>query len=347
MFELSQPGEGFPYCFGFRHGDQAEPGKGYGNYSMNIILIRDGRSPARCVRLNRPSALAAMGCVAAVVLTVFGGLCFAVGRHWGDTAGISRAQVDGLRAQLDRRQSLLADTELKAERDMQSLSARLGALQADAMRLNALGQRLTTLGRLDDGEFDFGTGPDLGGPESPPLVRERLATDGFVGQLENLGLQFDQQGQQLRLLESLLIGRDLEVATRPAGSPIQGGYVSSGYGVRHDPFNGRSTFHSGVDFDGPTGGDIFAVASGVVTWSGRRPGYGMVVEIDHGNGYMTRYAHNKKNLVQAGDRVDANDKIGLIGSTGRATGSHVHFEVWMEGKPINPAKFTKTIRAAG
>ncbi|MCB1609270.1 MAG: M23 family metallopeptidase [Xanthomonadales bacterium] len=314
---------------------------------MNIILIRDGRSPARCVRLNRPSALAAMGCVAAVVLTVFGGLCFAVGRYWGDTAGISRAEVDSLRSTMSQQQALLDQEKAKAERDLQSLSAQLGALQADAMRLNALGQRLTKLGKLDDGEFDFGREPDLGGPESPPLVGEQLSTEKFTDSLRTLATRFDQQGDQLRLLESLLIGRDLDAATRPAGSPIKGGYISSGYGVRHDPFNGSSTFHSGLDFDGPTGGDIYAVASGVVTWSGRRPGYGLVVEIDHGNGYLTRYAHNKKNLVAVGDRVNANDKIGLIGSTGRATGSHVHFEVWMDGKPINPAKFTSQMRAAG
>lgn len=314
---------------------------------MNIILIRDGRSPARCVRLNRPGALAAMGCVAAVVLTVFGGLCFAVGRYWGDTAGISRAEVDGLRASMVQQQSLVADAEAKAQRDLQSLAAQLGTLQADAMRLNALGQRLTKLGKLDDGEFDFGKQPDLGGPESPPVLNKQLSTEQFASSLRSLSDRFDRQGEQLQVLESLLLGRDLEDATRPAGSPIRGGYVSSGYGIRHDPFTGARTFHGGIDFDGPTGGDIYAVATGVVTWSGRRPGYGLVVEIDHGNGYMTRYAHNKKNLVQVGDRVSADDRIGLIGSSGRATGSHVHFEVWVDGKPVNPSKFTKQIRAAG
>ena len=314
---------------------------------MNIILIRDGHSPARCLRLNQASNLAAIACVAAVVLTVFGGLCFAIGRYWGDAAGISRAEIDGLRDALTQQQLALQDTSSRADRDLQALATELGKLQAEAMRLNSLGQRLTRLGGIEDGEFDFNAEPAVGGPEMPALDADSLVSGHFQQSMDQLRQQFAVQNDQLRVLESLLIGRELDTVTQPAGSPIRGGYVSSPYGVRHDPFTGRSTFHSGIDFDGPRGGDILAVASGVVTWSGRKPGYGLVVEIDHGNGYLTRYAHNERNLVDVGDRVDADQVIGLIGSTGRATGTHVHFELWQDGKPVNPSKVTKAIRGQG
>lgn len=314
---------------------------------MNIILIRDGHTPARCLRLNHPSNMAAIACVAAVVLTVFGGLCFAIGRYWGDAAGISRAEIDGLREALDSQQVVLAETSSRAERDLQALATELGKLQAESMRLNSLGQRLTRLGGIDDGEFDFDSQPAVGGPEMPSVRSEGLVSTHFHQSMDELRQRFAAQNDQLRVLESLLIGRELDSVTQPAGSPIKGGYVSSGYGVRHDPFTGRSTFHAGIDFDGPRGGEIFAVASGVVTWSGRRPGYGLVVEIDHGNGYMTRYAHNQKNLVEVGDRVNVDQVIGEIGSTGRSTGTHVHFELWQDGKPVNPSKFTQAIRGQG
>ncbi len=314
---------------------------------MNIILIRDGQAPSRCLRLNHPSNLAAIGCVAAVVLTVFGGLCFAIGRYWGDAAGISRAEVDALRGALVTQQSTLDATGQRAERDLQALATELGRLQAEAMRLNSLGQRLTRLGGIDDGEFNFSSEPALGGPETPPLVSDGLVSEQFRQSMSELSQRFASQNDQLRVLESLLIGRELDEVTQPAGSPIKGGYASSGYGVRHDPFTGRSTFHAGIDFNAPRGASIHAVASGVVTWSGRRPGYGLVVEVDHGNGYLTRYAHNSKNLVEVGDRVDVDDVIAQVGATGRATGNHVHFELWQNGKPVNPSSFTKAIRGQG
>ena len=130
----------------------------------------------------------------------------------------------------------------------------------------------------------------------------------------------------------------------PAGRPIPTGWLSSYFGNRTDPMTGRKAFHSGMDFAGRPGSDIIAVASGVVVWSGRRHGYGHMVEIDHGNGYTTIYAHNKRNLVRVGDRVRKGDVIALMGASGRATGTHVHFEVLRHGKPVNPLDY---VRAGG
>ena len=123
--------------------------------------------------------------------------------------------------------------------------------------------------------------------------------------------------------------------------PVRIGYISSGYGYRTDPINGSHDFHPGVDFDGSYGDDILAVGSGVVSYSGNKPGYGNTVEIDHGNGYVTRYAHNSKNLVTVGDPIRDGDVIGKVGSTGRSTGTHVHFEVWRDGRVVNPNEFVR------
>jgi murein DD-endopeptidase MepM/ murein hydrolase activator NlpD len=146
------------------------------------------------------------------------------------------------------------------------------------------------------------------------------------------------------LLENLLVDRDLEAEFMPSGMPVRSGFMASNFGTRIDPFNGSRAFHAGVDFDGNKGTDILTVASGVVIFAGRHPSYGNMIDIDHGNGYVTRYAHNDKNLVKVGDVVTAGQLVAKMGSTGRATGSHLHFEVWFEGKAINPKKFVSVIR---
>ena len=146
------------------------------------------------------------------------------------------------------------------------------------------------------------------------------------------------------MLENLLLDRKIESSLMPAGMPVDAGYIASYFGGRPDPFNGASAFHSGIDVDAPAGTDIHAVAEGVVTFDGQRPGYGNVIEIDHGNGYMTRYAHNARNLAKVGDRVHVGQTVAKVGSTGRSTGTHVHFEVWLNGRALNPIAFVKSTR---
>jgi murein DD-endopeptidase MepM/ murein hydrolase activator NlpD len=127
----------------------------------------------------------------------------------------------------------------------------------------------------------------------------------------------------------------------PSGKPVKNGWVSSYYGYRTDPFNGKKVFHDGLDFAGKEGSKVYAVADGIVTWKGRRNGYGELVEIDHGNGYVTRYAHNKTVIAEQGQKVTKGQAIALMGSTGRSTGPHVHFEVLRDGKSVNPYKFVQ------
>jgi murein DD-endopeptidase MepM/ murein hydrolase activator NlpD len=159
------------------------------------------------------------------------------------------------------------------------------------------------------------------------------------GGMDQLAAQFKASGAQLSVLESLLFNRKLEEDATPSGMPIAHSYITSGFGGRADPFGGGAAFHKGIDFHANLGDPVLAVADGVVSYAGVRSGYGNVVEIDHGNGYVTRYAHNSRLLVQVGDLVRSGQQVAKAGSTGRSTGAHVHFEVWANGAVVNPSKF--------
>ena len=154
----------------------------------------------------------------------------------------------------------------------------------------------------------------------------------------------NSQFARLDALQLLLLDRNLEQERTPAGWPVNSGWISSGFGERNDPFTGKKARHNGLDFAGIKGSEIVAVASGAVTWSGSRQGYGKLLEIDHGNGYLTRYAHNDELLVKDGDSVTAGQEVAKMGSTGRASSPHVHFEVLHKGKVVNPYKFVKQAR---
>ena len=209
--------------------------------------------------------------------------------------------------------------EASSRRNVDALAVQLGEVQAQALRLNALGQRLATAGKLDDGEFDFTQPPAMGGPEDPNAAPHSTSFD-VGGEIAKVRTQLDTEETQLTVLEDLLLDRRVDSSLRPSGYPVTEGYIGSGYGERTDPINGSVEHHLGLDFDAAIGTEIKAVAAGVVTWNGERPGYGNVIEIDHGNGYMTRYAHNQKNIARVGERVHAGQVIARVGQTGRATG---------------------------
>ncbi|WP_435594016.1 M23 family metallopeptidase [Proluteimonas luteida] len=229
----------------------------------------------------------------------------------------------------------LEQTRREAQREINALAARMGELQAQANRLNALGDRLARGAGLDGGEFDFDRPVGLGGTEPVSDMPARKLTDG----MQALDVDLAHSGQQLSVLEALLFDRKLEQSAMPSRSPVASSFMTSGYGYRADPFGGGGQFHRGIDFDARTGDPVMAVADGVVSYSGVRGGYGNVVEVDHGNGYVTRYAHNSRNVARVGDLVRAGQEIAKAGSTGRSTGAHVHFEVWENGRVQNPRQF--------
>jgi len=252
----------------------------------------------------------------------------------GARTGVGSVETARLQARVDAHQVELATIRDGAQREVNALAARLGELQAQANRLNALGERLTRVGQLADGEFDFDRPVAVGG--AGPV--EDMPPGQLAGDLAALEAQYAASGEQLSVLEALLFERALDRNSTPSRNPIADSYVTSGYGSRSDPIRGGRQFHRGMDFEADIGDPVLAVADGVVRYAGRRSGYGNTIEIDHGNGYVTRYAHNSQLSARVGDLVRSGQQIARAGSSGRSTGPHVHLEVWENGRPVNPRK---------
>ncbi|AKS21421.1 M23 family metallopeptidase [Xanthomonas campestris pv. campestris] len=269
-----------------------------------------------------------------VVLVAVLGLGMLIGV--GASTATGMVTNSALQAKVAQQQTELAQAQRASQAQVNALAARLGELQAQATRLNALGERLTQMGKLKDGEFDFDEPVGVGGGDEPvnDMPVQSLKQD--LGQLEQ---QFSASGQQLNVLASLMFDHQLEQNSVPSRMPIRNTYITSGFGGRADPFDGGSAFHKGVDFHANVGDPVMSVADGVVSYAGVRGGYGNVVEVDHGNGYVTRYAHNSRLVVRVGDLVRAGQQVAKAGSSGRSTGAHVHFEVWADGRVVNPRKF--------
>ncbi len=236
----------------------------------------------------------------------------------------------------------LTTARTRAEEGLNALALRLGQMQAHVVRLDAVGQRLVSVGDLDSSEFNFSKVPALGGPGSRAASATSLKIPDFLEQIDQLSQKLVDREAQLSILESVLMTRNLQQEVIPSGRPIKKGWISSRYGMRTDPFTGKPDYHKGIDLAGSEGAEVIAVGSGVVMWSGKRYGYGNMVEINHGNGYITRYGHNKENSVKVGDKVIKGQLIALMGNTGRSTGPHVHFEVWRNGRTVDPMKFVQT-----
>ena len=256
------------------------------------------------------------------------------------TDGSAKAWSDAL----DQQSQELADAKRQAEEQLAALTLRMAELQARLLRLDALGERLTTIAKLDSGEFDFSQVPALGGPESSALGDVYNPPE-FIDVIDQLTDQIEDREHQLETLEALLAKRKIQRDVFIAGRPVTKGWMSSRFGRRTDPFKGHIAWHNGVDFAGKLGSDVVSVAAGVVIWSGERSGYGQMIEVNHGNGFSTRYAHNSENLVKVGDVVKKGQVVALMGSSGRSTGPHVHFEVYKNGRAVDPASYIhRTIR---
>ena len=309
---------------------------------MQIILVSRGRKLPKTFDLaNRRLrwkllsllSLAVLGCIS------LGGVLALVVASPRDHA---LAQIHEMQQQIHQQDTQLGGVRADAQRSLDALAVKLGQLQAQSTRLNALGVRLVQVGKLDGGEFNFDQPPAVGGVEDSSGTAYALppALETSIDQLTG---QFDLQQAQLSALQSLLLDARIESNLKPTGMPVPG-YISSYFGVRPDPFDGHSARHTGIDIATPYGTPVHAVAEGMVTFAGLRSGYGDVVEIDHGNGYMTRYAHNSKLDVHPGQHVQVGDVVAQAGSTGRSTGSHVHFEVWYDGHVVNPLAFVRNHR---
>ncbi len=301
---------------------------------MNVILLskRDGK--ARQFNLAKPLTL---GVVLTVTTVIVGG-AFALGLQLGK--GVHRelalAETTRFAALLAQQKQEIAGLKQQLQLRIDAMAMRIGEVNAHVIRLDALGKRLTEMADIDSREFDFDRDPPSGGPEGEGVSAQIPDLSQMLTQLE---ARADLRESQLAALENVILTRELKEEIHPEGRPVSTGYISSYFGERADPFDGLEKFHKGVDFAGTLGSDVVAVAAGVVTWAGERSGYGKLIEINHGDGYSTRYAHNERTLVAVGQTVKRGESIALMGSTGHSTGPHVHFEVLHNGRQVDPLSF--------
>lgn len=307
---------------------------------MKIIYLRGiGQTCSRTIR-----------CLYASLIVLAVGL-FGMGMMWqGYQMGLTDAEfpehqlVVSLKRTFAEERQLLDDARADAQNEIDAMAVRMGQLQSQLLRLDALGERLVEIGRLDKGEFSFEEPPALGGPEVTGSAGQQSALPDLLVEMQGLEQIIEDRQQQLALVEDLIMNSNLEQSLHPAGRPIKKGWISSYFGMRNDPFTGKRAMHKGMDFAGKEGSEVVAVAAGVVTWAGDRYGYGEMIEINHGKGIVTRYGHNAKILVEVGDRIKQGQVIATMGSSGRSTGPHVHFEVIKNGKTVNPTKYIRSKR---
>ncbi|MEJ2296995.1 MAG: M23 family metallopeptidase [Woeseiaceae bacterium] len=306
---------------------------------MNVVIYGKGFGKPRQISLSGALARLAAGGVALVVMAVgfAGGYWFSSQHASGENSGELKVLAD----QVHEQKETIADIRKGNEDTLDAIAIRIAQLNARMIRLDAVGRRLTEMADIDDSEFNFDSEPAMGGPEEPMSAGSNVAVPEVVDAMTALGYQLDHREAQLNVLESVLMNQNLKERVHPQGRPIKSGWLSSYFGKRTDPFTGKPANHTGIDFAGKLGAEIVAVADGVVTWSGDRYGYGIMVEINHGNGFSTRYAHNSENLVSVGDEIRKGQVIALMGETGRATGPNLHFEVLQNGRRVNPVKFIR------
>lgn len=302
---------------------------------MDIILVSARLSKARTIRVSPVQlaffALAAIGALIALTTA----LNFSLLRYAVD---LKVPYVYGLFSNIRNEETARTDTYVRD--NLNAMAVRVGQMQAQLLRLDTLGERLAKLSGIRPQELMFGQTPGQGGAASS-IPSKDLSFGDLSGQLELLTRQVDDRGDKLGVLESLLTHDRARKKLIPTVLPVLAGWHSSNYGWRIDPFNGQQAFHEGVDFIADSGTAINAAAGGVVVYADYHPHYGNMVEVDHGNDLVSRYAHASKLLVRVGDVVLSGAKIAEVGRTGRATGTHLHFEVRHRGVPQNPTQFLR------
>lgn len=234
---------------------------------------------------------------------------------------------------LEETRDQIHQVQQDANSQLSVMAARIAQLQARLVRMETVARHIADEQPQLNDAVNFAAPVALGGPNEDADDAEMVDV---IHQLELLEARLTDRERQLGVLENLVIGDDVAARLAPKGRPIVEGWLSSPFGTRTDPFTGKQAWHTGIDFAGAEGGEIIAVADGLVTFAGRRYGYGLLVEISHADGVATRYAHNRENLVSVGDQVIAGEVIAKMGNTGRSTGPHVHFELLKDGKKVNP-----------
>ena len=257
---------------------------------------------------------------------------------------VDAAVIASWRTQLSDQKEVVSNLQNKSIAYSQAVGRQISEMQARLWRMEALASHMQKTTGLEDEEFNFDALPAQGGPEiAGTLSASRVELD---QQLSLLSQRLERRETELGILDQVLLNLYQGAAATPAGRPITKGWMSSPFGERTDPISGRRAWHEGMDFAGRKGSDVVAVASGVVTFAGRRDGYGNLIEINHGNSIVTRYGHHDSRVVKAGQAVKRGDVIGKMGSSGRSTGPHVHFEVLKNGRPVDPRPYVDNAQVA-
>lgn len=302
----------------------------------NLTLIKQEKTGI--VRYNLAEYKVKLFAGMALALT----LVFAAGAWVGsmalDQSDVQNQTITELQAMVDQRQQELLDHKAAVQNDIDSMSLQIGKLMAQSTRLNALGSRLTAATNISSDEFSLDQEPGIGGAELE-LTGEINSPQSLYSNLFNLEQNFSKQQEKFTILSQLLNEQSVNDSATPHILPLDKGWISSYYGKRIDPFTGQQANHAGMDYSGAYQSKILAAADGVVVWAGKRSSYGNMVEIDHGNGFMTRYAHAQSVNVELGQKVKAGEAIAIMGKSGRATSEHLHFEVLKNGHKVNPLPF--------
>jgi murein DD-endopeptidase MepM/ murein hydrolase activator NlpD len=304
----------------------------------NLIILKQSKTGTSSYHLSdsklRQKIIATIALSVVCVMLLGLGAGYLLFNHKDEAS----TDIQNIQLLVNQKEQDIQQFKASVNRELDALALQIGGLYAQSMRINALGDRLTEVVKLEDSEFDFSTEPGIGGADLELTHQENTPQDLF-NSLYSIQSSFQQQEQQLYLLSDLLDEQNLDQQIKPSGKPIRKGWISSRFGGRTDPFTGKQAYHSGIDFSGKHGSVIQAIAEGVVIWAGKRGNYGNLVEIDHGAGYVTRYAHMSEVVVSVGDKVEKAQQIGIMGKTGRATSEHLHFEVLKKGHKVNPWPF--------
>jgi murein DD-endopeptidase MepM/ murein hydrolase activator NlpD len=302
---------------------------------MNIILVSHGMAKTRSITLGSKQIALVMLLLVMLTMLFASALQNVLLRFAPQSLG------DAARAVLmSSREVEMQKQQAYLQASLQAMAAQVGQMQAQMQRLDALGGRLAKITGMNPTEFSFNKPAAQGGPLITSSSSEILVGD-LQRQLDSLTRVVSDRGDKLSALQTMLMQNQLSQKLLPSVAPVKEGWYSSNFGWRVDPFNGQSAMHEGVDYVVPEGTPIYASAGGVVSYADNHPSYGNMVEIEHGNDIITRYAHASKLLVKVGQVVRRGEKIAEVGSTGRSTGNHLHFEVRYKGSAQNPVRFLK------
>lgn len=308
---------------------------------MQIIVIPDRRAKARTLNLSTRHVIASMLLALLLLLGMTASLYWLTIRFAADVKipVVQELVLSAQQGEAERARQFV-------QQNLNAMAVKLGEMQAQLARLDALGERLTSLAGIRPQEFRFSEAPGLGGAQATALPPQNLSLAEFGEKLSVMSRNMENRTDMLGVLEAQLFEQAVKKKLLPTMLPVSAPFNASGFGMRIDPFTGQHAMHEGIDFLAETGSPILAAAGGVVIFAGFHPQYGNMIDVDHGNDLVTRYAHASKLHVKEGDIVQRGRRIADVGSTGRSTGPHLHFEVRFKGAAQNPARFVLASQAS-